>query len=283
MLRPYLDAGIGLNDGGVEDLWAFGVGLRTEFIFPWRKWELGLEPRAQFSITRSSDGIANEDIAGITGKMDARYPLSFLIGGKTPDAGVYFQPGYYPDGLEFNTVAGQTDVLHWQFELGVTLGCRSTLQTHPGELPVESILAHFGSGCTNHTGRGHIDILKLEKWGTGRLIGFSAVVFLLASLVAIVPTALILDKSVQLDDGGTTVFISFEGHPECGAVLEYVNSADLEAGDIVSGDPRPCESRNLIIRIVQVVLVLALFGLLFYVAGTWLMVGQKDEETPDPA
>ena len=29
MLRPYLDAGIGLNDAGVEDLWAFGVGLRT--------------------------------------------------------------------------------------------------------------------------------------------------------------------------------------------------------------------------------------------------------------
>ena len=94
---------------------------------------------------------------------------------------------------------------------------------------------------------------------------------------------MILDKSVQLDDSGTTVFISFEGHPECGAVLEYVNRADLEAGDLVSGDPGPCESRNLIIRIVQVVLVLALFGVLFYVVGTWLMLRQADEETPDPA
>ena len=62
-----------------------------------------------------------------------------------------------------------------------------------------------------------------------------------------------------------------------------VNRADLEAGDIVSGDPGPCESRNLIIRIVQVVLVLALFGFLLYVVGTWLMVRQTDEKTPDPA
>jgi len=126
-------------------------------------------------------------------------------------------------------------------------------------------------------------ILRLERWGPGRLIGFSALVFLLASIVAIVPTALILDKSVRLDDGGTTVFVSFEGHPECGAVLEYMDSTDLEAGDVVSGDARPCESRNLVIRIVQVVLLLALFGFLFYVVGTWLMARRRAEDTPDPA
>jgi hypothetical protein len=153
----------------------------------------------------------------------------------------------------------------------------------PFELSVGSNLAHFGSNWTIHSCRGSSEILNLEKWGLGSLIGFSSVMFLLASLVAIVPTGLILDKSVQLDGGGTTVFVSFEGHPECGAVLEYVNRADLEAGDIVSGDPGPCESRNLIIRIVQVVLVLALFGFLLYVVGTWLMVRQTDEKTPDPA
>lgn len=153
----------------------------------------------------------------------------------------------------------------------------------PFELSVGSNLAHFGSNWTIHSCRGNSEILNLEKWGPGRLIGFSAVVFLLASLVAIIPTGLILDKSVQLDSGGTTVFVSFEGHPECGAVREYVNRADLEAGDIVSGDPGPCESRNLIIRIVQVVLVLAPFAFLFYVVGAWLMLRQGGEETPDPA
>jgi hypothetical protein len=130
---------------------------------------------------------------------------------------------------------------------------------------------------------GGIDTVRLEKWGPGRLIGFAAVVFLLASLVAIVPTPLILDKSVKLDSGGSTVFVSFEGHPECGAVLEYVGSADLEAGEVVSGDAGPCESRNLVIRGVQAALVLALFVLLFYVVGRWLMERQTDEETPDPA
>ncbi|MBK5098629.1 MAG: hypothetical protein JJE01_12655 [Gemmatimonadetes bacterium] len=101
--------------------------------------------------------------------------------------------------------------------------------------------------------------------------------------MAILPTELILEKSVQVDESGRTVFVSFEGHPECGAVLEYVNSEDLEAGEVMSGDAAPCEGRNLIIRIVQVVLVLSLFGLFFYVAGTWLVAQQKDAGTPDPA
>ena len=149
MLRPYLDAGIGVNDAGVEDLWAFGIGLRTEFIFPWKEWELGLEPRAQASITRSSDGIADEEIASITAKMDARYPLWFMIGGKTPDAGLYFEPGFYPEGLEFTTITGQEDSIDRQYEIGVTLGFR---QPAPKiwfvRIPRLSVGYRFGDGLT---------------------------------------------------------------------------------------------------------------------------------------
>ena len=79
------------------------------------------------------------------------------------------------------------------------------------------------------------------------------------------------------------MFVSYEDHPECGAVLEYVNSEDLEAGEVVSGDAAPCEGRNLIIRLVQVVVVLALLVVLFYVAGTWMVAQQKEDRAPDPA
>lgn len=152
----------------------------------------------------------------------------------------------------------------------------------PVELPVGSDLAHLGRNEGDNTGQEHAVILRIQKWGPGRLIGFAAAVFLLASVIAIGSSALILEKSVQADDNGRTVFVSFEGHPECGAVLEYVNSEDLEAGEVVSGDAAPCESRNLIIRLLQVVSILALLVVLFYVAGTWLVAQGKDDGTPDP-
>ena len=157
------------------------------------------------------------------------------------------------------------------------------LPIQPVELPVGPDLAQFGLNEGDNTGQEHAVILRIQKWGPGHLIGFAAAVFLLASVIAIGPSALILAKSVQMDESGSTVFVSFERHPECGAVLEYVNSEDLEAGEVVSGDAAPCESRNLIIRLVQVVAILALLVVLFYVAGTWLVAQGKDDGTPDPA
>ena len=141
----------------------------------------------------------------------------------------------------------------------------------------------FGLNEGDTTGQEHAVILRIQKWSPGQLIGFAAAVFLFASVIALGLSPLILEKSVQVDDSGSTVFVSFEGHPGCGAVLEYVNSEDLEAGEVVSGDAAPCESRNQIIRLLQVVAVLALLVVLFYVAGTWLMAQGKDDGTPDPA
>jgi len=125
-------------------------------------------------------------------------------------------------------------------------------------------------------------IRRIQKWSLGVLIGFAATVFLLASLAMIGPSALILTKSVQVD-GESTVFVSFEGHPECGAVLEYVDSTDLEAGEVISGDTAPCESRNLIIKILQIVTVIALIGVLLFVVWTWLGAPDREQTTPDPA
>jgi len=126
-------------------------------------------------------------------------------------------------------------------------------------------------------------IARIGKWGPGTLIGFAAAVCLVASLITIGGSTLLLEKSARLNDGGTTVFVSFVGHPECGAVLEFVNAEDLEAGDVVSGDSAPCEARNLIIRVLQSIIVIALIGALLFVVWIWLGARGEDEEAPGPA
>mgnify|MGYP003574474512 CR=1 FL=1 len=102
-----------------------------------------------------------------------------------------------------------------------------------------------------------------------------------ATLAALGLSTLILLKSVRVDDERATVFVSYENHPECGTVLEYVNAADLEAGDIVSGDPTPCESRNLIIRVLLVLVVIGAIGTLLGVTWNWLESSQKQASAPD--
>jgi hypothetical protein len=124
MLRPYIDVGWAATSADTTTLVYGEVGLRTEFVFPWRTWELGLEPR--FSGGYAFTDIENADLGNvkISSKVDARYPLGFLIRGQTPDVGVYFEPTWYPRSINITTSAGEEREVHVQYELGVTLGFR---------------------------------------------------------------------------------------------------------------------------------------------------------------
>jgi hypothetical protein len=93
-------------------------------------------------------------------------------------------------------------------------------------------------------------------------------------------SALILQKTYRVDEERATVYLSYEDHPECGAVLEYVNAEDLEAGDIVSGDPTPCEYRNLIIRVLLVLIVIGAIGTMLGVGWKWFEGRQKQAPAP---
>jgi hypothetical protein len=124
MLRPFADIGIGLSNSEIKELLLTTFGLRTEFVFPWKRWELGLEPRAQMGVSWASTELVDDEYLMLTAKMDARYPLGFQIGGSTPDVGVYFEPGYFPNGLDFTTPGGTTGSIGVQYEAGVTVGFR---------------------------------------------------------------------------------------------------------------------------------------------------------------
>ena len=125
MLRPFMDIGVGLTNTEIAEVLLTTIGLRTEFVFPWKRWELGLEPRAQVGLSWSNTELVDGEYATLTGRMDARYPLGFTIGGSTPDVGGYFEPGFFPNGLSFTSSDGGRTSIQKQYEVGITLGFRN--------------------------------------------------------------------------------------------------------------------------------------------------------------
>ncbi len=126
-------------------------------------------------------------------------------------------------------------------------------------------------------------IRRIKKWSLGRLLGFVAGVILFAAAAVLLLSSLVMTKSVRIDEPGETVFVSFEGHPECGAVRQFVGNEDLEAGIVLSGDPAPCEDRNLMLIVVQGLVIVATIGLMLAVVWIWLGAQEAKQETPDPA
>ncbi len=149
MLRPFADLGIGLTDGRIEEFFLSTFGMRTEFVFPWRRWELGLEPRLQGGVSRAKGTEADDGYVQITSRADARYPLGFRVGGQTPDIGAYIEPGFFLDALGFTTVSGQEIQIDQQHEVGVTLGFREQApKIWLVRVPRLSVGYRFGDGLT---------------------------------------------------------------------------------------------------------------------------------------
>lgn len=124
MLRPYLDLGLGLTNTEIDRLSLLTAGIRTEFVFPWRRWELGLEPSGQVTWANADRDLVDSSYAELGLKLDARYPLGFRIGGQVPDIGAYVETGWLPEGIEYETASGFRSTVNERFELGVTLGFR---------------------------------------------------------------------------------------------------------------------------------------------------------------
>lgn len=122
-LRPYLDVGAGWELDGDRAVGYSSAGLWTEFVFPWRAFELGLEPRAAWRASWRDDGPGTGH-ALVSIRADARHPLWFEIAGHLPEVGPYLEPGYFVNGLEFTTAAGRTIELRQQYEVGVGFSFR---------------------------------------------------------------------------------------------------------------------------------------------------------------
>ncbi len=123
----------------------------------------------------------------------------------------------------------------------------------------------------------------IGRWGAGKLVGVCCGIAVLAVAITLGLSALVLPRSTHVGEENATVFVSYEGHPECGAVREYVNPEDLEAGEVISGNPGPCESRNLLLQVLQVLVLIAAIGLLLWVVWSWLGARTEATKAPGPA
>lgn len=172
LLRPFFDIGLAFALEDPEDLspgtvGISAIGLRSEFVFPWKKFELGLEPSAFYSVTWSTDEL--RDDYGVVGfKTDARYPL-FGIGDKTLTGMLYLQPGWFVDALNLSTdVAGSGIAVRQQIEFGVGYNWRGDApKIWIFSIPPVAIGYSFGDGLEGirlRVGDGRLTHLPLDTW-----------------------------------------------------------------------------------------------------------------------
>ena len=120
-------------------------------------------------------------------------------------------------------------------------------------------------------------------WSMGKLVGVCCGIVALALALTLGLSALTLPRSMHVDEENGTVFVSYEGQPQCGVVLELVNPDDLEAGDVVSGDAGACEVRNLLVGVLQVLVRIGAIGTLLWVVWTQLGARASVEKPPRSA
>jgi hypothetical protein len=123
LLRPYFDVGMAWSLSDDENLAPSNVGisalgLRSEFVFPWRLFELGLDPRIFYAVTWSKEELRDDyGVLGIRG--DAQYPL-FRIAGKQVAGLAYVQPAWFIDAFDPSASdPPDTPDVRMQFELGI--------------------------------------------------------------------------------------------------------------------------------------------------------------------
>jgi hypothetical protein len=125
LLRTYGDVGLGFDLDHSNEA-GFGLlGGLGEFVFPWKGWELGLQPSVDLAGSVSSLDDLSDRLLAVQLKADARHYLNFHILGNRAQAGVYgFVGGFFGD-TDLDAETGSSRSINRQFELGITFG------THP--------------------------------------------------------------------------------------------------------------------------------------------------------
>lgn len=145
LLKPYLDVGIAKPEDG-ETIPISAAGVRWEYVLRWRQWELGIEPRIQYSLAKTDSREDDDDFGDLGLFLDARYPAPFQIGGYQPDAGIYYETGYLFNELSFTSLAGDPLKIDQQHEVGVSFGFRDRAKIWLFTLPRLGLGYRFGGG-----------------------------------------------------------------------------------------------------------------------------------------
>jgi hypothetical protein len=145
MARPYVDVGIARVLTADRDVLISSTGVRFEFVFLWKRFEIGVEPRLQFNLAKESKR-NDDDFGTLALKVDARHPLWFKMGAHQPEMGVYVESGYLFDDLSFTKVEGGTLDINEQYEVGVSFGFQDRPKVLFLTVPRIGVGYRFGDG-----------------------------------------------------------------------------------------------------------------------------------------
>ncbi len=121
LLRPHIDAGVGIESGSDRTEFLASIGLRTAFIFSGNHYFAGLEPGFQVN-TRPGADPESDVVFSSFFTLSGRRVLGFTIAGHQPDAGVFIETGYDFNALELTSVRSTRDAVNTQYEVGVGFG-----------------------------------------------------------------------------------------------------------------------------------------------------------------
>jgi len=146
VLEPFFDVGLGTAFAENDPFWVFTLGLNSEFVYLRKRWELGLEPLAEFNLTRSKGRTNDDQSAQIGLRADARHPLWFRMGSSQPTVGLYGYAGYFFVPIEFTAQNNVQKDINAQFELGVLFSFERRPKIWFIRVPTLRIGYGFGDG-----------------------------------------------------------------------------------------------------------------------------------------
>jgi hypothetical protein len=144
LLRPFLDAGLGVETSTDQTAFLAAIGLRTEFVFAENHYFAGLEPGFQVK-NRSGVELEDKPVFSPFILVSGRRVLGFTLSGHQPDAGIFFEAGYDFNALELASVRSTRDAVTTNWEVGAGFGfSQSQPKIGPFRVPRIRVGYRFG-------------------------------------------------------------------------------------------------------------------------------------------
>ena len=125
LIRMFGDVGAALDTRSDTTGALGGFGALWELVFPWKEWELGLQPSADFLWSTTSAERLNDHLFSFQVKFDARHNLGFHMFGNRAQLGGYVDLAHFDGDTDVGSGGTRRAFGDTQYELGVIFG------THP--------------------------------------------------------------------------------------------------------------------------------------------------------
>jgi hypothetical protein len=146
VLGPFVDYGPAW-DSETDDLsWVLGGGIRSRAFFPWKSRQFVLWNELVVASNRGDDDVERDDFGKFLAELEYRQPLNLTIRGMRTAIGPFVKAEYVFDGLEFQTVSGESRDIRHRYEVGVKFSTAEREKIWIVPIPRVGLSYRFGDG-----------------------------------------------------------------------------------------------------------------------------------------